>query len=88
MDFFNSLTPDLKLLAVGIAGCAVLALFSSNPKAEKAYLLVLAVLTAAGIYRFSHRADNEKELSAAASAPPHFRMAAPKHVPLESTSAK
>lgn len=53
MDFFNSLTLDLKLLAVGIAGCALLALFSGNKKAEKRYMLVFAVLAAAGVYRFN-----------------------------------
>ena len=48
MDFFNSLTLDLKMLVVAIAGCALLALFSGNQKAEKRYMLVFAVLAAVG----------------------------------------
>ncbi|MFC5498585.1 hypothetical protein ACFPOE_13645 [Caenimonas terrae] len=89
MDFFNSLSMDLKLLVIGIAGCALLALFSGNPKTEKRYLLVLAVLAAAGIYRFNHTlAHEQEEISAARSAA--SRVVAtppPKRAPLASTFA-
>jgi hypothetical protein len=88
MNFFNSLSLDLKMLVVGIAGCALLALFSGNPRTEKRYLLVLAVLAAAGIYRFNETAaSRQSELEAAAGAK-HFVKASDKHVPLESTSAR
>lgn len=88
MDFFNSLTLDLKMLVVGIAGVAILALFSGNAKAEKRYILVLALLSAAGVYRFMHTTGKEDaEIAAARNAGP--RMVVPdKHVPLVSTSAK
>ena len=89
MDFFNSLPLDLKLLVVGIAGFALLALFSGNRKAEKRYMLLLAVLTAAGVYRFTNVGGGEQAAgSAAGSSPPQFVKAPPKHVPLVSTSAK
>ena len=89
MDFFNSLSLDLQMMAVGIAGCALLALFSGNPKTEKKYLFVLALLAAGGIYRFMHTTGNyQAETSAAASASSHVATAPPKSVPLVSTSAK
>ena len=86
MDFFNSLSLDLKMLVVGIAGCALLALFSGNPKTERKYLLVLALLAAGGVYRFMHTtghdpADNSASVSRAVTPPP-------KQAPLVSTSAK
>jgi hypothetical protein len=89
MDFFNSLTLDLKMLLVGIAGCTLLALFSGNSKAEKRYVLVLTVLVAAGIYRFNQVAGNDAAQRSAAARPvPHAAIAPPKHTPLVSTSAK
>ncbi|MDB5859538.1 MAG: hypothetical protein JWQ76_3227 [Ramlibacter sp.] len=89
MDFFNSLSLDLKMLAVGIAGCALLALFSGNPKTEKRYVLVLALLAAGGIYRFTHTAGTDQAgTSAAASHASLVATPPPKHVPLVSTSAK
>lgn len=88
MDFFNSLTLDLKLMVVGIAGCALLALFSSNPNAEKRYVLVLAVLAAVGVYRFHRTVGAEAETSAAASSSQQVVTAPAKHVPLVSTSGK
>jgi hypothetical protein len=89
MDFFNSLSLDLKMLVIGIAGCALLAIFSGNQKTEKKYILALALLTAAGVYRFGHMARNDPaETSVAASQAQHAAKAQPKHVPLVSTSAK
>ncbi len=91
MDFFHSLSLDLKLLVIGIAGCALLALFSGNPKTEKKYLLVLALLTAAGVYRFNHTIrSNEQAEAAAAAARAAVPVAAPppKRAPLSSTAAK
>ena len=88
MDFFNSLPLDLKMLVVGIAGCALLALFSGNHKSEKRYMLVLAVLAAVGVYRFTQGAGAEQAEAASAADPSHFVKALPKHVPLVSTSAK
>jgi hypothetical protein len=87
MDFFNSLTLDLKVLVIGIAGFALLALFSGNQKAEKRYLLILAVLAAAGVYRFTSVAGNEDAQRSATRVAPTVKEA-PKHKPLESTSAK
>ncbi|MBC5785770.1 hypothetical protein H8N03_22710 [Ramlibacter sp. USB13] len=89
MDFFNSLTLDMKMLVVGIVGAALLAVFSGNRAAEKRYLLVLAVLAAAGVYRF-HKTTGEEQRAAMAAkpAPTNVVKAAPKHVPLVSTSAK
>jgi hypothetical protein len=89
MDFFNSLSLDLKMLAVAIAGCALLAVFSGNPKTEKRYILVLALLAAGGVYRFNHTAGNDQaEARAAASIASQAVTPPPKHVPLVSTSAK
>ena len=89
MDFFNSLPLDLKMLVVGIAGSALLALFSGNRKAEKRYMLVLAILTAAGVYRFTNVSGAEQAAGSAPASPPsHVVKAPPKHVPLVSTSAK
>jgi hypothetical protein len=89
MDFFNSLTLDLKLLIVGIAGFALLALFSGNPKAEKRYVLVLAILTAAGVYRFTHLpSDEQREARAGASSMAPVVTPARKQAPLSSTSAR
>lgn len=87
MDFFNSLTLDLKFLAVGIAGFALLALFSGNRSSERRYLVVLAVLAAAGVYRFK-QVDHAAEASVAANAPVSIGKVQAKHVPLVSTSAK
>ena len=48
MDFFNSLTLDLKVLVAAIAGCALLAMISSNQKTEKRAMIAFAVLAAVG----------------------------------------
>ena len=88
MDFFNSLTLDLKMLVVAIAGCALLALISGNQKAEKRYMLVFAVLAAVGVYRFTQVEVEAPEQSAATRAAPQPVTPAPKHKPLVSTSAR
>lgn len=91
MDFFNSLTLDLKLLVVAIAGATLLAFFSGNRKSEKRYMLVLAVLVAAAVYRFNHLpvADDQTQARAAARAVPATPAApTPARKPLESTFAK
>lgn len=85
MDFFNSLPLDLKLLVVAIAGCTLLALITGNQKSEKRYMVVLAVLTAVGVYRFSQIPSAED--TAAAPAPANFVKEPPKK-PLVSTFAK
>ena len=89
MDFFNSLTLDLKMLVIGIAGCTLLALFSGNQKSEKRYMLALAVLAAVGVYRFTHLPGHEdgQRASVTRVGPPAVTPP-PKHKPLESTSAK
>jgi len=89
MDFFNSLTLDLKILTIGIAGCALLALFAGNKSAEKRYLVIFAVLAAVGLYRFMHTAaDRDGDTTASARPVTHAPKAETKHVPLVSTSAK
>ena len=89
MEFFNSLTLDLKVLVVGIVGCTLLALFSGNQKSEKRYMFVLAVLAAAGVYRFTHLpADDYAQKSAATPSAPRAATAPPQRTPLVSTSAK
>lgn len=88
MDFFNSLPLDLKIIAIGIAGFALLALFSGNHKAEKRYLVVLALLGVAGVYRLNAVAkDDPADRSAATRVMAPTVKAPPKHKPLESTSA-
>jgi hypothetical protein len=92
MDFFNSLTLDLKMIVVGIAGCVLLALFSGNHKAEKRYLVLLALLSAGGIYRFQTVPVDDPAQRSAATRPPAqtVKAAAPapaKRTPLVSTSA-
>jgi len=89
MDFFNSLTLDLKFLAVAIAGFALLALFSGNRKSEKRYIVVLALLAAVGAYRFTHvMGESRPALSEGPNPPTNLVKAPDKHVPLVSTSAK
>ncbi len=89
MDFFNSLTLDLKILVVAIVGCTLLALVSGNANTEKRYLIVLALLAAAGVYRFTRTAgEGPAGLSAAESSATQVVTAPPKHVPLASTSAR
>ena len=89
MDFFNSLTLDLKMLVVGIAGCTLLALFSGNKKSEKRYMVVLVLLAATGVYRFTQFSGHEGgQTSAAARTVPRAALAPTQHTPLVSTSAK
>lgn len=88
MDFFNSLPLDLKMLLVGIAGCVLLALFSSNAKSERRYTIVLVLLTAVGVYRFTHAGSDDGDTKVATRSTTHLVTAPAKHVPLVSTSAK
>jgi hypothetical protein len=90
MDFFHSLTLDLKILVVGIAGCTLLALLSGNHKAERRYLAVLVVLAVVGVYRFSQLSGDDAAQKSAAAAPPAQRAvtAPPPRTPLVSTFAK
>jgi hypothetical protein len=85
MEFFNSLTLDLKMLVVGIAGFALLAVFSGNRKSEKRYMLVLTVLAAVGVWRFMHVPSPEP---ADRSDGTQFVKVTPKSTPIVSTSAK
>lgn len=89
MEFFNSLTLDLRLLVVAIAGCVLLALFSGNHKSEKRYMVALAILAAVGVYRFTQvtPADPEPRSAATRVAPP-AAVAPAKQAPLQSTSAR
>lgn len=88
MDFFHSLPLDLKLLVVAIAGCVLLALFSGNVKAEKRYVVVLAVLVAVGVYRFNDLPQDGDGQRMAETWPATQTTTAPrKQKPLESTSA-
>ena len=86
MDFFNTLTLDLKILAVAMVGFAVLALFSGNRTSEKRYMVILAVLTAIGVYRFMHF-EQADQSTVASSTPQHLMKARDQHKPLESTAA-
>jgi len=89
MDFFNSLTLDLKILVVGIAGCALLALFTGNQKTEKRYMIVFAVLAVIGIYRFTHLPGSDQaQKTAGTPSSPQSAPVATKPKPLESTFAK
>ena len=88
MDFFNSLTLDLKMLVVAIAGVVVLAFFSGNQKSEKRYIVLLAVLTAVGVYRFTRAGGgDDAEREAVTRAAPYTVKTPPKHKPIESTAA-
>jgi hypothetical protein len=53
MDFFNSLSLDIKALVVCALGAALLAVFTGDKKREKQYILVLALLAMVAIYRFN-----------------------------------
>jgi hypothetical protein len=88
MDFFNSLTLDLKILVVAIGGCVLLALFSGNTRSERRYLFLLALLSAVGVYRFTQASARDQALSEADAPPIHVMKAPTRHVPLVSTSAK
>jgi hypothetical protein len=71
MDFFNSLSLDVKALVVCALGAALLAVFTGNKKREKQYILVLAILAMVAIFRFNHvqqsAEDNPARLSSAAT---------------------
>ena len=71
MDFFNSLTLDIKALVVCAIGASLLAVFTGNKKREKQYILVLAVLAMVAIFRFNHTQqasdDGRPRLSAAST---------------------
>jgi hypothetical protein len=89
MDFFNSLTLDLKIMVAAMAGVTLLAIFTGNQKTEKRYMVVFAVLVAASIYRYAQLpADDQARKSATTGPVPHSVPAVTKHRPLESTSAK
>lgn len=89
MDFFNSLTLDLKFLVIAIAGCVLLALFSGNSRSEKRYMVLLALLSAVGVYRFTQTTLHDQAvLAEQEAATMHLVKAPTKHVPLVSTSAK
>jgi hypothetical protein len=88
MDFFNSLTLDLKILVVAIAGCALLALFTGNRKAEKRYMIVFAVLAAAGVYRFTQLPGDDPSHRSVGTPSATPVTAAPPRKPLVSTFAK
>jgi hypothetical protein len=89
MDFFNSLSLDLKMLMVGIAGCILLALCSGNAKSEKRYMVVLVLLSAGGVYRFMHTTGHDPAETRAAARPEATALTPQaKQSPLVSTSAK
>jgi hypothetical protein len=89
MDFFNSLTLDLKFLVIAIAGCVLLALFSGNSRSEKRYMVLLALLSAVGVYRFTQTTLHDQAVIAEQEAAVmHPVKVQTKHVPLVSTSAK
>lgn len=64
MDFFNSLTLDVKALVVCALGAALLAVFTGDKKREKQYILVLAVLAMVAIFRFNHTQQASEEAPA------------------------
>lgn len=88
MDFFNSLTLDLKILVAGLAACGLLALFAGNQKTERRAMIVFAVLAAVGVYRFTHLPEDETARRAAAPPAPQSKTVTPQHKPLESTFAR
>jgi hypothetical protein len=89
MDFFQSLTLDLKMLVVGIAGCVLLALFSGNRKSEKRYMIALTVLAVVSVYRFTRAGGEEEAQRSATVRPvPQASPAPQKPTPLVSTSAR
>lgn len=89
MDFFNSLTLDLKVLVAGLAGCALLAIFAGNQKTEKRAMIVFAVLAAVGVYRFTQLPGNDQAPRSVSKSPaPQSAPAVPNRKPLESTFAK
>ena len=88
MNFFNSLTLDLKIMFAAMAGCALLAVFSGNHKIERRSMIVFAVLAVAGVYRFTHLPGKDqapKSVSTPSSGPAAPVITKPK---LESTHAK
>ena len=88
MDFFHSLTLDLKMLVVAIAGCVLLAFFSGNRKSEKRYMVLLTVLAVATVYRFAQLPnDDAAQRSTVTRVGSQTAPAPAKHTPLVSTSA-
>lgn len=54
MDFFNSLSIDVKMLVVGGIGALLMAFAATDKKKEKRYTLVMTVLFLAAAVRYSH----------------------------------
>lgn len=54
MEFFNSLSTDVKMLVVAGIGALLMALAATDKKKEKRYTLVMAVLLLAATVRYSH----------------------------------
>jgi len=86
MEFFHSLTIDVKLLIAAMVGVVLLALFSSNQKAEKRCLVMLALLAVAGVYRY--QSSNTTPSIAAEPSAQRIVTASPVRKPIVSTSAK
>jgi hypothetical protein len=67
----------------------LLALFSGNRQAEKRYMLVLVVLAAAGVYRFTRvMGDDPAHTTAASRSAPHMVTVPDTRKKIESTSAR
>ena len=53
VDFFNSLSLDLKVLVASALAALVLALLAGNKRSEKRYLLLFTVLLLASVVRLT-----------------------------------
>ena len=68
MDFFYSLSLDIRVLVVCGLGAAVLAVFTPDKKKEKRYILAFTVLMFVTLVRFNHATATAAEKPATQTA--------------------
>lgn len=73
MEFFNTLSIDVKVLVVCALGAALLAVFTGDRKREKQYILVLAILAMVAIFRFNQVQQAAEQAAAKGPSPATLR---------------
>lgn len=73
MDFFNTLSIDVKVLVVCALGAALLAVFTGDRKREKQYILVLAIIAMVAIFRFNQTQQAAEQSAAKVASPATVR---------------
>lgn len=85
MTFFQSLPLDVKVLLGAFVALVLLQFFSHNPKTQKYYVIVLALVAAGGLYRYQVTKPVEKTIAEEEARPV---ATTPARTPLVSTAGK